>query len=197
MTTPYRSPNEVAQAELLRHELVYVVRASEVTSAARSGIQIGLAGSVGAALAVSFGHPMLGLGVFLSSTAIGIVRWRRAPSTFDLVLRIDDRSLSIHGRAANRELFRAPLTKLRNVSLDSKSIRKVVPGQDATAALGFLQSNVGPEVDVARIVLSVEGSADLFRLTEAFHAHMEALEWTGKIRSFLRSHGWTPEDERE
>jgi hypothetical protein len=26
---------------------------------------------------------------------------------------------------------------------------------------------------------------------------MESIEWLGKIRSFLRSHGWVPEDERE
>jgi hypothetical protein len=25
---------------------------------------------------------------------------------------------------------------------------------------------------------------------------MENVEWLGKIRSFLRAHGWVPEDER-
>ena len=27
-------------------------------------------------------------------------------------------------------------------------------------------------------------------------AHADSVEWLGKIRVFLRSHGWLPEDER-
>jgi len=34
-------------------------------------------------------------------------------------------------------------------------------------------------------------------LTEAYVSQMDATEWFGKIRVFLRKNGWTPRDERE
>ena len=60
----------------------------------------------------------------------------------------------------------------------------------------FIDAKVGPKVDTARIVL-VSASGRQVTLTQDYLAHMSATEWLGKIRVFLRKHGWLPEDERE
>jgi hypothetical protein len=41
----------------------------------------------------------------------------------------------------------------------------------------------------------VRAQRSLF-LTEEQGSHLEATEWSTKIRRFLRSNGWLPEDER-
>lgn len=89
------------------------------------------------------------------------------------------------------------IERIANVGLDTKTIRRILEGNAITAGLRFLDTKVGPELDVARILFEVDGVAQPVNLTEAYVAHMESIEWLGKIRSFLRSHGWVPEDERE
>jgi hypothetical protein len=81
------------------------------------------------------------------------------------------------------------------VTLDTKSIRKVEPGRDVIPAVQFITSQVGPEIDVARIVLDVADHTPV-RLTDAFLPHTDSVEWIARIRVFLRAHGWVPEDER-
>jgi hypothetical protein len=69
-------------------------------------------------------------------------------------------------------------------------------GDGAIPAMRFIDAKVGPKVDTARIVL-IGASGREVRLTEDYLSHMHATEWMGKIRVFLRKHGWLPEDERE
>jgi hypothetical protein len=132
----------------------------------------------------------------LGGTILGVLRWRRAPDVTGILIRVEDGELVIAPRGSKSVLVRARLTELADVTLDTKSIRKVEPGKDVAIGTQFIDTQVGPEIDVARIVLHVEGRAEPVRLTEAFLAHMDSIAWAGKIRSFLRSHGWTPENER-
>jgi hypothetical protein len=46
----------------------------------------------------------------------------------------------------------------------------------------------------ARIALELR--QETFFLTQERSSHLDANEWFGKIRRFLRQHGWIPEDER-
>ena len=198
MGSPYRIKAEVSRRERARAELVYLASDQERhVGPARAALQIGIAGTVGGAVAAAAGLPEVGAGIILGSAAVGFWRWRRAPDVAGVLFRVEDGVLVVSVRGTNQVLARTRLVDLRNVSLDTKSIRKVEPGRDVVPAVQFINNQVGPEIDVARILLEIKGSVPTtIRLTEAFLAHTDSVEWVGKIRVFLRSHGWLPEDER-
>lgn len=104
---------------------------------------------------------------------------------------IESGELIVH--AGRRPLARARLRDIEDVALDTKSIRPVQEGGSAIPAVRFIDSKVGPGIDVARIVLVGDGRS--VRLHEDHVAHMTATEWVGKIRVFLRKNGWVPLDE--
>ena len=79
--------------------------------------------------------------------------------------------------------------------MDTKTIQKVQEGGDAIPAMRFINATVGPELDTARIVV-VGARGTRVPLTTEYIAHMDASEWFGKIRVFLRKSGWVPADER-
>ncbi len=200
MTSPYRIKDEVSQKERACTELVYLAGDQEKhVGPARSGLQIGIAGTVAGAVAAGAGLPEVGASVILGAVALGFWRWRRAPEVAGLLLRVEDGVLVVTARGTRTVIARTRLADLRNVSLDTKSIRKVEPGRDVVPAVQFIHSQVGPEIDVARILLETNGPGprSTIHLTEAFLAHTDSVEWIAKIRLFLRSHGWLPEDERQ
>jgi hypothetical protein len=195
--SPYRSADEEAQKAAPRAELLYVAGGQERHVApARRAIQLGLLGTVGGVLAAAAGSPEAALGILVAAFAIGIWRWRRAPDVAGILLRVESGELTVSARGSGTPLATVRLLDLRNVSLDTKSIRKVEPGRDAIPAVQFINTSVGPEIDIARIVLDVTERQPI-RLTEAYLSHMDTIEWVGKIRSFLRAHGWIPDHERE
>ena len=198
MGSPYRIKDQVSRRERASAELVYVANDQERhIGPARGALQIGIAGTVLGAVAAAVGHPEIGAGVILGAAALGFWRWRRAPDVSGLILRVDEGVLVVHVRGTDEVIARTRLADLRNVTLDTKSIRKVEPGRDVVPAVQFINSQVGPEIDVARILLELNGRVpSTIRLTEAFVAHTDSVEWIGKIRVFLRAHGWLPEDER-
>jgi hypothetical protein len=112
-----------------------------------------------------------------------------------LLLRVIGGDLEIREKtpAAESPVLRTRLRDVRDVRLDTRHIRKV---ESAVEAGQFMSHRVGPELDVARIQLLIEGRDGPVPLTEAFGAHMDAMEWMGKIRTFLRANDWVPEDER-
>lgn len=198
MVSPYRIKDEVSRREQARAELVYVAGDQERHIApARTALQVGIVGSVGGAIAAAAGLPEVGAGIILGAAALGYWRWRRTPDVAGLLLRVEDGVLVVSVYGTNEVVARTRLVDLRNVSLDTKSIRKVEPGRDVVPAVQFINNQVGPEIDVGRILLEISGHVpSTVRLTEAFLAHTDSVEWIGKIRVFLRSHGWLPEDER-
>ena len=68
------------------------------------------------------------------------------------------------------------------------------PAQDIPVSGGGAAEAL-PEVDQKRIMLV--GKTGSVPLTEAYLASVDVTEWFGKIRVFLRKHGWVPESERE
>lgn len=157
------------------------------------------AGAIAAVAAAAAGQPELAGGFVVASLIAGWTRRRRrrgAPDVAGLVLRVHAGELSIVSRDRGRVITTVRLAELRDVALDTKTIRKVEPGGGTIPALRHLETTVGPEIDTARIVFLPEPPRPAIRLTEAYLAHMDSVEQLGKIRSFLRAHGWIPEDER-
>jgi hypothetical protein len=53
------------------------------------------------------------------------------------------------------------------------------------------------DLDVGRIVVVHDGADPRVRLTEQYAPVFVCMERFGKVRSFLRSHGWKPVGERD
>jgi hypothetical protein len=144
---------------------------------------------------VALGVPPMGGAVLGPACAWVAWRWRRPVESRGVVLRITRGVL--HIRRPDRLIFSASLFDIANVTLDSRTIRKVEEGNTLVPGMRFLESRLGPELEVVRIVIEVSGVDEPTRLSEAFVPHMDGVEWLGRIRRFLRAHGWVPEDERE
>jgi hypothetical protein len=197
MTTPYRAAGTNPEP---RAELVYLSKDREnVVGPARAALQAGIAGAVGGIVIAGAGYAAVGAGVLGLSTAFGLWRWRRAPEVTGIALIVEAGSLTVAPRGTKKPLLEERLVDVLDVALDTKSIRKVLPGKDAIPAVQFINTSVGPEVDVARIAFHLGDPADpkIVRLSDQFAPHMDAVEWVGKIRSFLRRNGWVPIDERD
>lgn len=191
---PYRVEDPTSDA---RAELVYVPTDRERHAApARHALQIGIVGGVGGVIAAGAGFPLLGGAALVLTTIAAAWRWRRAPEVAGIAIVVERGSVIVTHRASKEVLVRTRLVNLLDVALDTKAIRKVVPGNDAIPAVQFINTSVGPEVDVARIVFELDEDRAPVPLSEQFLAHVDAVEWIAKIRSFLRKHGWIPEDER-
>jgi hypothetical protein len=127
-----------------------------------------------------------------------LVAWglHRARRGHECVLRIEAGELSVQSHRKRGLNASMPLSDLADVALDTKAIRPLSDGANAIPGMRFVESRVGPEIDVSRIVLvRLDGTSA--PLLEKYIAHMDAAEWVGRIRMFLRKHGWVPEDERE
>src|SRR6185295_8416948 len=195
MPSPYRVEDSIDDA---RAELVYVAGDHERHSApARSAMQIGILGGVGGVIVAAAGFPSVGAALLGVASVLGIWRWRRAPEVAGIAIAVERGDLRVTNRSTKKSLLDIRLVNLLDVALDTKSIRKVMPGKDAIPAVQFINTSVGPEVDVARIVFHLADEAEPVHLSDQFLAHMDAVEWVGKIRSFLRKSGWVPADERE
>jgi len=136
--------------------------------------------------------PNVGLAGLIGSAIILIYLWKRK-KTPDTVLRVE--SGAVHVLRRGKMTARFSLTELANVRLDIKTIQRVQEGGSAIPAMRFIDSKVGPDLDTARIVLIGEDDKE-HPLTDDFLSHMDSSEWLGKIRLFLRKHGWIPLDER-
>lgn len=90
---------------------------------------------------------------------------------------------------------RVPLDELLNVEIDSKAIQRITMQQPLGAPM--LTSVVGPSLDAGRLVFVFLDGEEERRavLTETYAPHFHCVEWLGKVRVFLRTHGWVPEDE--
>lgn len=139
-------------------------------------------------IVASAANPTLGLVAMVVAGALAIGLRRRAAKARVLRLTVADGALTIPGKGAVR------LDALEDVVLDVKTIRRVQDGDSAVPAVRFTDTRVGPEVDLARIV--IVGDGERVYLAEHWLAHMDATEWLGKLRVFLRKHGWVPADER-
>ncbi|MDB4936440.1 MAG: hypothetical protein JWP87_3412 [Labilithrix sp.] len=140
--------------------------------------------------------PTVALVGMIAAAAGGVWWWRRAPHAGGVVLRVEGGDLVVLSANEKHEKERIALADL-DVVLDTKVIQRVQEGGSAIPAMRFIDATVGPELDTQRIVVVGRGKhTKRFPLTDAYVAHMDSVEWFGKIRVFLRKNGWTPGDER-
>jgi hypothetical protein len=191
---PYRIPDLPDRSEPPPSSLVYeaIDRGQSQSSSVVffKLFSLPVVASVAAAVVVG---PTAGLFALVGTAAFA---WtRRARTKMGAILRVEEGVLFITSRSTGAELLRLKLREVVDVRLDSKTIQRVVEGGSAIPAMRFLDSRVAPEIENARIV--VVGERAEARLSEEYLAHMDASEWLGKVRVFLRKHGWVPRDERD
>ena len=182
-----RDPKEAAPADLL-----YVAVNREGNS--KPFVVVTLPAVLGIVLA-TFGTPSLAPVGIAVSLGLGLWLWRRRP-TQGVVLRVEGDQLRVLSRSGKVEKARFRLDDLVDVALDTKTVRPVQEGASAIPAMRFIATRVGPDVDKSRIVL-VGRDGPSVPLSDEYVAHMDATEWLGKIRVFLRRQRWVPEDERD
>lgn len=146
-------------------------------------LSVALASVSGTAAAVAAG--------ITASWALWQMSVRRRPGA--LVLRVEGGDLVVE-RGPGAEALRVPVASIRDVEVESKAIRRVTYHQAVGAPLP--STNVSGEVDVGRVVLVREGAGAPARLTESYASYSECMLRFGKVRVFLRAHGWLPEGER-
>ncbi len=129
----------------------------------------------------------------IASAIAAVWWWKRAPALDGVVLHVERGELSVTTSKSSLS-SRFALDEV-DVELDTKTIQKVQEGGSAIPALRFIDATVGPDLDVARIV--IVGRSQRLPLTDDSVPYMEATEWFGKIRVFLRKNGWVPRDERD
>jgi hypothetical protein len=151
---------------------------------------------LGSTLVLLVAGRIAGVAVFACAATYSAWSWRTRKRRGGAVLTVDRDVLAVETRGKRAANDRVLLGDLANVMLDIKTIERVMEGGSAIPAVRFIDSKVGPKVDTARIVL-VRASGQELPLTTDYLPHMHATEWLGKIRTFLRKHGWVPEDERE
>lgn len=175
-------------------ELVYVVREADAGAAAiralLSKLILAAPLAVGVGAFTSAGPAMLVLAV---GAAWGELGRRRVARGHRIVLRVHDGALEVVETRTEKPLARVAFDRLLDVVLDGKTLEKV---QRSVRADGMVGDGPSLSVDVARIALLVEDRGGPLPLGEAFSSHAEGVEWLGKIRRFLRSAGWVPQDER-
>jgi hypothetical protein len=146
-----------------------------------------------AALASVFISPAMGLVGLVGSAAVLIWLFlrKKRPET---ELQMEPGAITVV--KFGKPVARYGLTELTNVRLDIKTIQRVQEGGSAIPAMRFIDSKVGPDLDTARIVFVTDDGTEL-PLTQDYLSHTDSSEWLGKIRVFLRKHGWVPADERD
>lgn len=142
--------------------------------------------------------PTPGLVGLIATALIGIWWWRRTPKG-GVILRVEGGELLVLARATEKIRSSIPLVELVNVELDTRAIQRVEEGNSAIPGLRWIDTKI-VNVDTGRVVLVqndvLRAQKKELPLTTEFVAHMDATEWVGKIRVFLRSHGWVPASER-
>lgn len=87
-----------------------------------------------------------------------------------------------------------PLAELQDVELDTRSFEKV---EGRVRPDGLIGTGQALTLEVSRLVLVIAGRDVGIPLREEYASYSDSLEWMGKVRLFLRRHGWLPHDERQ
>lgn len=137
--------------------------------------------------------PMTALVGMVIGTGASVYWWKTSKDAGGAHLRVEARDLflTLHGDKP----WRVSLGDIVDVELDIKTIQRVQDGSALIPSTMAIDSKVGAETDTGRIVLVTKKRR--VHLTDEYVAHMDAVEWMGKIRVFLRKHGWVPDAEVE
>ena len=197
MMDPYRAarlPDEVAPPE---RDFVYVANERD----RNRNVQVAWFQLFGGPMVVgivlgSFIGGISGLLGFAGAMAFAFWHRKHSATRESAVLRIDEDRLHILTRDLKEEKAFFLLRELSAVELDVKTIERLQDGNSPIPALRFANPTIAPPVDTARVVL-VGTSGRRYPMTQAYLAHMDAIESVGKIRVFLRKHDWLPASERK
>jgi hypothetical protein len=194
--SPYRAPN-LPESRPPPLEYVYVAHERDQNAAFhRVWIRTVLFGMGGGACAATTISPAAAWLVIFGVLGWSLVSWRRTRRGEAIVFHVEGGQLTVAPRGSTRPLLAAlPLRNVLDVTLDSRSITPVM--RDTSISAVAPQMKVRGEVDIARVVIVLAPPGEPVPLTEEHVAHMDAIAGAGKIRTFLRAHGWLPEDERE
>jgi hypothetical protein len=135
-------------------------------------------------------------GIVVGAGSLAALWWRRRQAGGGVVLHVENGLLEVRTRRGGVQA-RVRLADLSDVALDTKSERLMHEGGSAIPAIAFAESRAGDTIERARIVLFRSASPAPIPLSEERGSHSEATEELGKIRVFLRKHGWVPAAERE
>jgi len=132
--------------------------------------------------------------VFAVVVTVGFVAVFRSRPPRGVGLEVHGETLVI-SRHGEEKPTTVALAAVRNVEIERKAIQRVTYQQQFSDPLPTTE--LSGDVEVARIVLSLDGDAPPVRLTEAWAPVFVCMERFGKVRTFLRAHGWLPLPERE
>jgi hypothetical protein len=144
-----------------------------------SGTAIGrIAVPIGAAaLLAKLVSPYAGLAGLAAAVAVLVIL--RKPDEGRTVLSVADAVLTIRRERMKEPIAKIALSDVLDITIDRQTQQQ---GQSAKERV--------------RLVLERPAPADPIYIPEARITPIEAQEWYGKIRSFLRKHDWLPKDER-
>lgn len=151
---------------------------------------IGLPGLV-ALLLNGLGFGSLAVPGALVVAALVFAYWRWSEKPLPVVLAV--RRGRLHVTSGRRE-FDIALAELESVSIDRREIQRIQDGSALVPATMAINTSVGPVGEIVRV--SLHGAKETFLLTEEWQSYTAGLEGMGKVRVFLRKHGWVPEEER-
>ena len=161
-----------------------VVDAKPAPGDASAGSGSGMAPVVLPVLAAGFlaKYASLSAGIVALGAGVALYVLRKKPDLGRFVLRVDGRELIVARERGKGEIARLPLDDLLDVTLDKE--------MQATGGRG------GASAERVHIALHRSEPAERILLPEARITPIEGQEWQGKVRVFLRKHGWLPADER-
>lgn len=189
MADPYRRADD-ARAEAA--ELVFPLGSSDRPRKALRALGVFTALLVGYVWLGSRTHPALFLAALAAAFVWGAITGLRALRPDELVVRVAGGEVVFSRRHDPTSARTFSLAAVRDVRLESRTIQRVTPGSEPTGTQ-FIDTRVGPSVEISRIVVEGERPHALFDEPIAYSL---AVDMLGKIRAFLRRHGWVPEDER-
>ena len=133
-------------------------------------------------------------GVVAAVMAVGLVVVFRKPAPRDVGLEVLGDTLVI-SRPGETQPTTVALAAIDNVEIERKAIQRVTYQQQISDALPTTE--LSGDVEVARIVLRLAGDAAPERLAETWAPVFVCMDRFGKVRTYLRAHGWVPLPERD
>ena len=114
--------------------------------------------------------------------AVVVLVARKTSDEGRFVLRVDDGAVVVTRERRESPVARVALVDLVDVTLDRAS---------------HASGRAGATTDRVRIALERRAPESPIFVPDDRVTPIEAQEWYGKVRVFLRKHGWVPESERE
>jgi hypothetical protein len=128
-------------------------------------------------------------GVVTAFVAYRMYRRNQRPRNVRLWVRANEVHVADGARS-----FTLPLAALDDVTLEKREIKKHREGTPILPELMMVNASVDAATEIVRITLV--GDDTSFTLTEEWQPYSAGLEGMGKVRVFLRKHGWVPPSER-